>query len=130
VRAIDTNVVVRFLVADDPKQALAARKVIENGDLFVPVTVVLETGWVLRAAYGLGPGDVAKGLRGFGGMPGIVIEDAAAVAGALDRMEAGMDFADALHLGRSSQCDAFMTFDRKLAKAAKPSETTPVELLR
>lgn len=41
VRAIDTNIVVRFLTADDEKQAKAARKVIKEGDVFV-FTVVGE----------------------------------------------------------------------------------------
>ena len=53
VRAIDTNIVVRFLTADDEKQAKAARKVIKEGDVFVATTVVLEIEWVLRAGYNL-----------------------------------------------------------------------------
>jgi len=36
----------------------------------------------------------------------------------LDRAGQGLDFADALHLGRASGCSAFMSFDRKLARAA------------
>ena len=38
-RAIDTNVIVRFLTADDPKQAQAARRVIEAGEVFIGTTV-------------------------------------------------------------------------------------------
>lgn len=41
-----------------------------------------------------------------------------AVSSALDLFECGMDFADALHLALSSECDAFVTFDRDLVKAA------------
>jgi predicted nucleic-acid-binding protein len=41
------------------------------------------------------------------------------VAAALDLAETGMDFADALHLTRSVHCEGFVTFDRKLVKAAK-----------
>ena len=50
-RAVDTNILVRFLTADDPKQARTARRVMEAGDVFIGVTVILETEWVLRAGY-------------------------------------------------------------------------------
>ncbi|MFX8316487.1 PIN domain-containing protein, partial [Acinetobacter baumannii] len=51
-RAIDTNVIVRFLTADDATQAAVARRAIEAGDIFIPTTVLLETEWVLRSGYG------------------------------------------------------------------------------
>jgi len=41
------------------------------------------------------------------------------VANALDLAEKGLDFADALHLGKSAHCEGLVTFDRKLVKAAK-----------
>lgn len=129
VRAIDTNVVVRFLVADDPRQAKVARAVIEKGEVFIPATVLLETEWVLRAGYGFGAEEIAVGLRGLGGLDGIMMEEPAAVAQALDWLGEGMDFADALHLARSNQCSGFVTFDRKLAKRAKSLSSVPVELL-
>jgi predicted nucleic-acid-binding protein len=119
VRAVDTNILVRFLTADDPKQAKTARRVMETGDIFIGVTVILETEWVLRAGYGFTPNVIAAGLRGIGGLPGITIEEPAVVAQALDWMIEGMDFADALHLTRSSHCNAFVTFDKKLAARAK-----------
>ena len=49
--AIDTNVVVRFLVNDDPEQAQRARRLIESEDVFLSTTALLETEWVLRVAY-------------------------------------------------------------------------------
>jgi predicted nucleic-acid-binding protein len=119
VRAADTNILVRFLTADDPKQARTARRVIEAGDIFIGVTVILETEWVLRAGYGFTPTVISAGLRGIGGLPGITIEEPADVAQALDWMVEGMDFADALHLTRSNHCNAFVTFDKKLAARAK-----------
>ena len=128
-RAIDTNLVVRFLTADEPAQALAARTVIEAGDIFVPTTVILETEWVLRAGYGLAASAIADGLRGLGGLAGVTLEESAAIAIALDWMVAGMDFADALHLARSAHCSAFVTFDRRLAARAKGLSPIPVEVL-
>lgn len=117
-RAIDTNVIVRYLTGDHPEQAARARALIEGEPVFVPVTVALETEWVLRAAYGYGAAEVAGALRAFGGLPGVTIEDAAAVAAALDLALGGMDFADALHLSRSGACDGFATFDRRMIRAA------------
>ncbi|MFT4148644.1 MAG: type II toxin-antitoxin system VapC family toxin [Paracoccaceae bacterium] len=117
--AIDTNIVVRYLTGDHPEQSACARTAVDGQAVFVPVTVMLEVEWVLRSAYGYATPDVSKALRAFGGLPTVTIEDGASVADALDRAEQGMDFADALHLGRSSHCDRFLTFDRKFVKAAQ-----------
>ena len=127
-RAIDTNIVVRFLTADDEKQAKAARKIIEGGDVFVATTVVLETEWVLRAGYNFAPEAIASGLRGLGGLDGIALEEPGAVAQALDWLDRGMDFADALHLAKSHHCSSFVSFDRKLAKRAKGLTPIPIEV--
>lgn len=117
--AIDTNIIVRYLTGDHPEQSVRARAIVDRQPVFVPVTVVLETEWVLRSAYGYKPGDVARALRAFGGLPQVTIEDAATVAAAFDLAEQGMDFADALHLGRASGQDVFLTFDRRFVKAAQ-----------
>ena len=50
--AIDTNVIVRYLTADHPEQASRARALVDGAAVFVPVTVILESEWVLRSAYG------------------------------------------------------------------------------
>ena len=128
VRAIDTNIVVRFLTADDAKQAKTARAIIEGGDVFISTTVVLETEWVLRAGYAFAPGAIAAGLRALGGLPGITLEEPGAVAQALDWLDWGMDFADALHLAKAGHCTAFVSFDRKLAKRAKGLASVPIEV--
>lgn len=116
---IDTNIVVRYLTGDHPEQSERARAIVDGQPVFVPVTVVLEAEWVLRSAYGTKPADVARALRAFGGLPKVTIEDAATVAAAFDLAEQGMDFADALHLGRAVGQDGFLTFDRRFVKAAK-----------
>lgn len=128
-RAIDTNVVVRFLTADDKREAKIARAAIEAGDIFIPVTVLLESEWVLRSGYGFTADQIAAGLTGLAGLPGVSVEEPAALAAALDWTREGMDFADALHLARSQGCAAFLSFDRKLAKIAKNRSAIPVESL-
>jgi predicted nucleic-acid-binding protein len=109
--AIDTNLVVRYLTGDHPKQSMRARKLIDAGGIYVAITVMLETEWILRSVYEYPPADVCSALRAFAGLPGMTIEDESLVATALDRVERGMDFADALHLGKASHC--------KFIKAAK-----------
>ena len=53
--ALDTNVLVRYLIADDKKQFEAAKQFIEetikNEALFIPVSVSVELEWVLRSLY-------------------------------------------------------------------------------
>lgn len=117
-RAIDTNIIVRFLTGDDPAQAAKARQLVEGGDIFVPTSVLLETEWVLRSGYGFAAGRLVRALRDFAGLPGVTLEDPGLAARALDWAEQGLDFADALHLGASQGCTAFLSFDRRLAKAA------------
>jgi predicted nucleic acid-binding protein len=117
--AIDANLVVRYLTADHPEQSARVRTLIDGEAVFVPVTVVLEVEWVLRSAYGYDATDALRALRAFGGLPTVSIEDAGAVAAALDLAGTGMDFADALHLSRSSRCEAFAAFDRGFVKAAR-----------
>jgi predicted nucleic-acid-binding protein len=116
--AVDTNVVVRYLTGDHPKQSAKARVLIDSEDIFVCTTVLLETEWVLRSVYGFTPAQVCTALRAFAGLPRVSLEDPALAALALDRTADGMDFADALHLGRTDACEALVTFDQRLVKAA------------
>jgi predicted nucleic-acid-binding protein len=129
VRAVDTNILVRFLTADDEKQAKASREIIAAGDIFISTTVVLETERVLRAGYGFASANLGAGLRALGGLPGVTFEEPGKVAQALDWLGAGMDFADALHLAKAADCTAFMTFDRQLARRARALGTVPVEVV-
>ncbi len=117
--AIDTNLVIRYLTNDHPKQSPRARALIDGEAVFVPVTVMLEVEWVLRSTYEYRPADVAHAIRSFAGLPTVTVEDGAVVATALDLAERGMDFADALHLGKAAHCSGMASFDRKFVKAAK-----------
>ncbi len=56
--AIDTNVLVRLLTGDDKTQYNASRKLFDDGIIFISDSVLLETEWVLRAAFDLSPADV------------------------------------------------------------------------
>nr|WP_207791433.1 type II toxin-antitoxin system VapC family toxin [Sphingosinicella soli] len=111
---------------DDKRQAKAARAAIEAGDIFITTTVMLESEWVLRSGYGFTPERIVTGLRGLAGLPGITVEEPARTAQALDWTTGGMDFADALHLAGSNACDGFLSFDRKLIRAARGKPAIPV----
>ena len=86
-RAIDTNVVVRYLTGDEPGQAARARTVIDAGDVFVSTTVLLESEWVLRSVYGFAGGEVAAALRALFGLPGASVKNPALLTKVLDLAE-------------------------------------------
>ena len=128
-RAVDTNVLVRLLTGDDEAQTRIAKRVMASGDAFISSTVLLETEWVLRAAYRFAPAELNLALSALGGLPGVTLEAPSVLEQALDWHREGMDFADAIHLASASPCELFVTFDRKLAKRAKALAALTVEVL-
>jgi len=117
--AIDTNIVLRFLTRDHEAAARRALEIISNSDVFVPVTVILEAEWVLRDAYEMPRDEVIRELRRFCGLERVTVGAAEAVQRALDYAERGLGLADALHLAQALECEAFVTFDKPLARKAR-----------
>jgi predicted nucleic-acid-binding protein len=124
--ALDTNILARFYVDDpnDPEAALqrpVANAVISRSEsLFVPLTVVLELEWVLRAFYRFDTTDVIQVVEHLIGLPNVNLEESARVAAAVGLYGRGMDFADALHLSASGHCEAMYSFDdRRFARRAR-----------
>ena len=126
-RAVDTNVVVRYLTGDHPEQAARARAAIDGGPVFASTTVMLESEWVLRSVYGFGGTEVAAALRSFSGLPNVSVESPVLLAEALDRAQMGMDFADALHLGAAARCEVMLTFDRRFIEMAGEASVRVME---
>jgi len=120
--------VVRYLANDHATFSARALKLVSENAVFVPPTVVLETEWVLRDAYETPRERVIEQLRKFCGLETVTVGDAERVARALAYAEGGLDLADALHLAQSQGCEAFATFDKKLAKRARTLETVEVRL--
>ena len=127
--ALDTNVIVRLVTADDPGQLEAARAVFEANDLWVCKTILLETEWVLRYTYELKRPAIREVFRKLLGYPQLQVEDRSAVIRALTLYDQGFDFGDALHLASSGDADRFATFDRPFAKKASGLEKGPVVML-
>jgi len=133
-KALDTNVLARFFV-DDPDDAQATKQrpaaVAALSDrAFVSVTVILEFEWVMRGFYELSRKDIGKVFRALTSIEHVTVEDRDAVLIALDALDKGLDFADALHIARSGRASTFATFDQRLAKKATSfALAPPVELL-
>ena len=127
--AADTNVVVRLLTGDEPRQTAQARHLFETESVFLPKTVLLESEWVLRRLYRQDRAAVSRALEALISLPHVQCEDEPIVRQALGWSRDRMDFADALHLASSRLATRFATFDLALIKDAADAETgLPVTL--
>ena len=122
---LDTNVLVRYVMQDDPRQSSLATSLIESlkpeEPGFVPVVVLVELVWVLSGSYGLDRAQVATVLSTLLRSKELVVDRAELVNQALRRYSAnGADFADVLieRLSAAAGCSATMTFDAGAVKAA------------
>lgn len=116
--SIDTNVLARFLLRDDPGQYRRAVAVLmSDEEVFVPITVLLELAWVLRAREATRE-EVVSSLRGILALPCIRLQHEQEVRTALGWIESGVGVADALHLALSCKVSRFLTFDAALARRA------------
>ncbi len=130
--AVDTNILARYYVddPDDPEavrqRPLAERLIRESPSVYVPVTVILEFAWVLRAFYSFASEDCVRAMEHLIGLPNVQVEDWPAVQEALRLHREGLDFADALHVTRSKKCKRFYTFDdKKFARRAVKLAVVP-----
>jgi predicted nucleic-acid-binding protein len=122
--ALDTNVLVRFLVEDDKQQSARAARVVQKaseGDesLFVSDIVLCELVWVLSASYRVPRGEIAATLERLVQAKQLAFADAERVRRATDAYATGGgDFADYLirEHARDAGCSAVVTFDRALLK--------------
>jgi predicted nucleic-acid-binding protein len=125
--AIDTDIIVRYVVGDGGEQFGRAIDILENNEVSIASTAVLETEWVLRDAYEFAREDVLAALEKVFGLPTVMLRDQPIVRKAMNLLASGMDFADALHLAQAGDCEAFVTFDRRLVRKAKGLIDIPVK---
>lgn len=123
--ALDTNILARFLLNDDPEQfRIACDLFAQPGPYTASPTVILELAWVLKV-NGCTREDIARGLRALIGLPNFFAREREALLYALRWFETGMDFGDSLHLALSASDEALVTFDRAFANGALRAEAFP-----
>jgi predicted nucleic-acid-binding protein len=131
--ALDTNVLVRYLVEDEPRQTAEAARLIERAaasgeTLLITQIVLCELVWVLSFAYELPRREIAAVLHQLRRAAGVVVEGADQAQRALVSYERGRgDLADFLiaEQAMAHGCSAVATFDRALyadERFARPSE--------
>ena len=113
--AVDTNVLVRAVVRDDPVQASAAVKVLTDAGLIAVATPCLcELVWVLLRVYDFQSSDAAAAIRALLAAANVEVNRPAAEAG-LSMLDAGGDFADGViaYEGNWLGGETFVSFDKK-----------------
>ena len=113
--AVDTNVLVRAVVCDDPAQASVAAKVLTDAELIaVALPCLCEFVWVLLRVYGFQPSAAAAAIRALLAATNVKVNRPAVEAG-LSVLEAGGDFADGViaYEGKWLGGETFVSFDKK-----------------
>jgi predicted nucleic-acid-binding protein len=120
---LDTNVLVRYIMQDEPKQAKLATRLIESlndaSPGFISLVSVVELSWVLESAFELSRSQIVEALQNLMSVDVFKIERVAVVAGALRGYGGGRaDLADYLIERSCAQagCDRTVTFDKEAAR--------------
>jgi predicted nucleic-acid-binding protein len=118
-RAVDTNVLVRLLTRDDPKQVAAAEAFVAGG-AWVPHLAIAETSWVLVSVYDRRPEAIATAVEMLLSHEHLMVQDADVVAAAVAqfRQHPGVGFSDCLmvEVARKAGHVPLGTFDRDLGR--------------
>ena len=124
-KALDTNVLVRFLVKDDEAQAQAVYQILKRAEadgyqLWVSLVVVLEMLWVLESVYGIQKEGILESIEDLLLMPILKFEAQPAIrAFVVSARESNIGLPDLLiaHSATYSGCDVVLTFGKKAAKS-------------
>ena len=121
--ALDTNVLVRYIVQDEKIQARKASKAIEaltaQNPAFISCIVLCEINWVLKTAYKISKTNCIEALNNIISVAVFDIENLEACLAALKQYEAGRaDFSDYLiqNIAKQKGYDTVLTFDKKALK--------------
>jgi predicted nucleic-acid-binding protein len=128
VKAVDTNILARYLTRDDPVQVPLADAVLAQ-PCFVTLTVLMETVWLLASRYGMTRHQIARALTALLELPLITTPDDALVGWAINRFANGADFADMIHIIAAQGADSFVSFEARLSRLAGPDSPLPIETL-
>ena len=127
---VDTNVLIRAVIRDDPKQAKKAIKILGEAT-FVVITLssLCEFVWVLLRSYDIEALDISKALKALISATNVEVNRPAVEAG-ISQLEAGGDFADAViaYEGKWLGGETFVSFDKKAISLLK-KQNQSAELL-
>ena len=130
---LDTNVLARWIVDDDPRQAARVKRLFEEAveqesPLFVPSTVMLELEWVLRSRYRFDKSTVLGAFNALLETQELEFQDEPTIERALSfYRQNSADFADCLHAGQcnSARRVPMVTFDRTASRIPGVELLTP-----
>jgi predicted nucleic-acid-binding protein len=118
-RAVDTNVLVRLVTRDDPKQTEVADRFVARG-AWVSHLVLAEATWVLAAVYDRGPKGIATAVDMLLNHRHVTLQDSDVVAAAVEQFRSrpalGFSYCLVLEVARKSGHLPLGTFDRDLGK--------------
>jgi predicted nucleic-acid-binding protein len=127
--AVDTNVLVRLLTGDEPKQAAAARSLFASERIWIAKTVLLETGWVLRSLYGFEESAIHDAFTKLLGLKNVHTEDESSVAAALALTTHGIELADALHSTSRPPEAVLVSFDKSFIRRARRARVSGISTI-
>ncbi len=127
--AVDTNIVLRLILDDEPRQIETIRQLMQRQRLFVSLTVLLETGWVLESRYRMPRSQVVASLDGITALEGVAIARPLLARWAIDRYQAGGDWADMIHIASAAKTGGFATLDRAVHRKVGAACPIPIETL-
>jgi predicted nucleic-acid-binding protein len=120
---LDTHIVVRFIMDDDPVQSRQVQHIIERKLTklkpgFISLATILETAWVLESVYKRSSRQVAEAIYRILQIETFIIQNEQEVYTAMIALQTGQDFADTLiaALGLWAGCDTTLTFDKKASR--------------
>ncbi|MHA6721994.1 type II toxin-antitoxin system VapC family toxin [Sphingomonas sp. RS2018] len=126
-KAVDTNILVRWITRDDPVQTPIADQVMAEA-VYVSLGVLLELAWTLGGRpYRFDREAVVAALQLMLATRTVTVAQEDGVLWAIERFAAGADIADMLHIVAGRGSDAFVSFERRLAKLAGPDSPLTVE---
>ncbi len=111
VKSVDTNILARLILVDDPIQTPIAEDIVRRG-VRVSLTVLLELGWLLGSRGGMPKAEVNRALLKLLDNEAIHVEGDAKVRVALELYRKGADLSDVFHLVAARGTEAFVTFDK------------------
>lgn len=119
--AVDTNILLRAAVRDEPRQAQSAAHLLRSADrIAIPLVALCEFAWVMRNGFKRSNPEVASSIRSLVNSANVIVDRSSVQAG-LEVLEAGGDFADGIiaHEGAWLGAQEFVSFDKQAVKLLK-----------